>query len=154
MKTIAIVAGESSGDLLGSHLIKSLKSTRSDLKFIGIAGPKMVKEGALSYFPMEELSVRGYFEAFKKLFHLLKLRKNLLKKILDAKPNGINAEGLKRRGFDPAIIAKIKEAYKILYRQGLSLGESQEKIKLLSKDAEALNLYIDFIAKSTRGIIR
>jgi Lipid A disaccharide synthetase len=46
MKTIAIVAGESSGDLLGSHLIKSLKSTRSDLKFIGVAGPKMVKEGA------------------------------------------------------------------------------------------------------------
>ena len=71
-----------------------------------------------------------------------------------AKPNGINTEGLKRRGFDPKIIAKIKEAYKILYRQGLSLKESQEKIKLLSKDAEALNLYIDFIAKSTRGIIR
>jgi len=87
MKTIAIVAGESSGDLLGSHLIKSLKSTRSDLKFIGVAGPKMVKEGALSYFPMEELSVRGYFEAIKKLFHLLKLRKNLLKQILDAKPD-------------------------------------------------------------------
>ena len=87
MKTIAIVAGESSGDLLGSHLIKSLKSTRSDLKFIGVAGPKMIKEGAFSYFPMEELSVRGYFEAFKKLFHLLKLRKNLLKKILDAKPD-------------------------------------------------------------------
>jgi len=50
MKTIAIVAGESSGDLLGSHLIKSLKVTRSDLKFIGVAGPKMVKEGAFSYF--------------------------------------------------------------------------------------------------------
>ena len=87
MKTIAIVAGESSGDLLGSHLIKSLKSTRSDLKFIGVAGPKMVKEGAISYFPMEELSVRGYFEAIKKLFHLLKLRKNLLNQILDAKPD-------------------------------------------------------------------
>ncbi|CAM8381249.1 LpxA Acyl-[acyl carrier protein] [Candidatus Methylopumilus universalis] len=72
----------------------------------------------------------------------------------DAKPNGINVEGLKRRGFDSAIITKIKEAYKILYRQGLSLNESQEKIKLLSRDTEALNLYIDFIAKSTRGIIR
>ena len=87
MKTIAIVAGESSGDLLGSHLIKSLKSTRFDLKFIGVAGPKMIKEGAFSFFPMEELSVRGYFEAIKKLFHLLKLRKNLLKKILNAKPD-------------------------------------------------------------------
>ena len=94
MKTIAIVAGESSGDLLGSHLIRSLKSSRSDLKFIGIAGPKMMKEGAVSLFLMEELSVRGYFEAFKKLFHLIQLRKNLLNQILDAKPDlfiGIDA---------------------------------------------------------------
>ena len=87
MKTIAIVAGESSGDLLGSHLIKSLKSVRSDLKFIGIAGPKMMKEGANSFFLMEELSVRGYFEAFRKLFHLIKLRKTLLKQILSEKPD-------------------------------------------------------------------
>ena len=94
MKTIAIVAGESSGDLLGSHLIKALSLNRTDLKFIGVAGPKMMKEGAASYFPMEELSVRGYFEALRKLFHLIKLRKNLLKKILDAKPDlfiGIDA---------------------------------------------------------------
>jgi UDP-N-acetylglucosamine acyltransferase len=72
----------------------------------------------------------------------------------DAKPNGINVEGLKRRGFDPKIIAKIKEAYKILYRQGFSLIEAEEKIKNLSKDTKELNLYIDFFAKSTRGIIR
>jgi len=87
MKTIAIVAGESSGDLLGSHLIRSLKSSRSDLKFIGIAGPKMMKEGAVSLFLMEELSVRGYFEAFKKLFHLIQLRKKLLNQILNQKPD-------------------------------------------------------------------
>ena len=87
MKTIAIVAGESSGDLLGSHLVNSLKSVRSDLKFIGIAGPKMMKEGVVSFFPMEELSVRGYFEAFRKLFRLIKLRKKLLNQILDAKPD-------------------------------------------------------------------
>ena len=72
----------------------------------------------------------------------------------DAKPNGINTEGLKRRGFEPNVIAKIKEAYKILYRQGFSLNEAEEKIKLLSKDTKELNLYLDFIAKSTRGIIR
>lgn len=94
MKTIAIVAGESSGDLLGSHLIKSLKSARPDLKFIGIAGPSMIKEGAVSFFSLEELSVRGYFEALRKLFHLLKLRKKLLNQILYVKPDlfiGIDA---------------------------------------------------------------
>ena len=94
MKTIAIVAGESSGDLLGSHLIRSLKSSRTEFKFIGVAGPRMEKEGASSYFPIEELSVRGYFEVIRKLFHLLRLRKNLLNQILDAKPSlfiGIDA---------------------------------------------------------------
>ncbi|MSQ81162.1 MAG: lipid-A-disaccharide synthase [Candidatus Methylopumilus sp.] len=94
MKTIAIVAGEASGDFLGSHLIKSLKLVRSDIKFMGVAGPRMKKEGATSYFPMENLSVRGYFEAIKKLFHLLKLRQYLLNKILEVKPDlyiGIDA---------------------------------------------------------------
>jgi len=68
MKTIAIVAGESSGDLLGSHLIKSLKSVRSDLKFIGIAGPKMMKEGANSFFLMEELSVEVILKPLENYF--------------------------------------------------------------------------------------
>ena len=60
MPTIGIVAGEASGDLLGSHLIRALKAHRPDLEFVGIAGPKMMGEGAKSLFPMEALSVRGY----------------------------------------------------------------------------------------------
>ena len=46
MPKIAIVAGEASGDLLGSHLMRALKAQRSDLTFIGLAGPKMIGEGA------------------------------------------------------------------------------------------------------------
>ena len=48
MPKIAIVAGEASGDLLGGHLIRALMAQRSDLTFIGIAGPKMQREGAKS----------------------------------------------------------------------------------------------------------
>ena len=86
MPKIAIVAGEASGDLLGSHLIQALNLQRSDLTFIGIAGPKMVAQGANSLFPIEKLSVRGYVEVLKHLYGLLRLRKILFKQLLAAKP--------------------------------------------------------------------
>ena len=86
MPKIAIVAGEASGDLLGSHLIQALKAQRSDLTFIGIAGPKMIAQGAKSLFSIEKLSVRGYVEVLKHLYGLLRLRKNLFKQLLAEKP--------------------------------------------------------------------
>ncbi|MFW5440311.1 MAG: lipid-A-disaccharide synthase [Methylophilaceae bacterium] len=94
MPKIAIVAGEASGDLLGGHLITALNKQRSDLEFFGIAGPKMMREGAKTLFSIERLSVRGYFEVIKHLYGLLKLRKSLLNQILAEKPDvfiGIDA---------------------------------------------------------------
>jgi len=83
MVRIGIVAGEASGDLLGSHLIRALKQQRPDIEFVGIAGPKMMNEGAHSLFPIERLSVRGYLEVIKHLWGLLKLRRQLLNHFLD-----------------------------------------------------------------------
>jgi lipid-A-disaccharide synthase len=94
MPKIAIVAGEASGDLLGCHLMRALNAQRNDLSFIGIAGPKMMGEGAKSLFPIEKLSVRGYVEVIKHLYGLLKLRRSLLKQLLAEKPDifiGIDA---------------------------------------------------------------
>lgn len=78
MPVIGIVAGEASGDLLGSHLIKALKQQRPDLEFVGICGPKMQTEGAVSLFPMEHLAVRGYFEVLRHLIGLLRMRRQLI----------------------------------------------------------------------------
>ncbi len=83
MFRIGIVAGEASGDLLGSHLMQALKQKHAEIEFVGIAGPKMMREGAQSLFPIERLSVRGYFEVIKHLFGLLKLRKQLLNHFLN-----------------------------------------------------------------------
>lgn len=94
MVRIGIVAGEASGDLLGSHLIQALKQKHSDIEFVGIAGPKMISEGAVSLFPMERLSVRGYLEVIKHLWGLLKLRRELLNHFLSNPPDlfiGIDA---------------------------------------------------------------
>jgi lipid-A-disaccharide synthase len=109
MPTVGIVAGEASGDLLGSHLIRALKKHRPDLEFVGIAGPKMIGEGAKSLFPMERLSVRGYVEVLRHLPGLLKIRRQLLRHFLQNPPDifiGIDApdfnfgleRGLKRKG--------------------------------------------------------
>ena len=76
--TVGIVAGEASGDLLGSRLIRALKKHRPDIEFVGIAGPKMISEGAKSLYSMEKLSLHGYgFEVLKQIPALLRIRKSL-----------------------------------------------------------------------------
>lgn len=73
-------------------------------------------------------------------------------------PVGVNAEGLKRRGFAPEAISAIKEAYKILYRRSLSLEQAKQEISALQTQqpiaAESLQVLLDFLDKSDRGIIR
>jgi len=71
-----------------------------------------------------------------------------------AEPKTINSEGLKRRGFDKKAIAAIKLAYKILYRQGLSLDEALIKLDELALDHPDVLPLVDSVRASTRGIIR
>jgi UDP-N-acetylglucosamine acyltransferase len=71
-----------------------------------------------------------------------------------ATPHGINSEGLKRRGFSSPTIMAIKRAYKTLYRSGLSLDQAVAEITAQSAEHPELKLYTDFIARSTRGLIR
>ena len=71
-----------------------------------------------------------------------------------AKPFGINSEGLKRRGFAPAKITAIKRAYKTLYRSGLALAEARHKIAGQAVKAPELQVLVDFLERSQRGIIR
>ncbi|GAB3291947.1 acyl-ACP--UDP-N-acetylglucosamine O-acyltransferase [Pseudidiomarina andamanensis] len=71
----------------------------------------------------------------------------------NAAPRTINAEGLKRRGFQPNQILNIKRAFKLLYRQGLTINEAVEKMRELDAETE-LSPLIDFVQNSQRGIIR
>ena len=76
--TVGIVAGEASGDLLGSRLIRALKKHRPDIEFVGIVGPKMISEGAKSLYSMEKLSLHGYgFDVLKQIPALLRMRRSL-----------------------------------------------------------------------------
>ncbi|MFL5521761.1 MAG: lipid-A-disaccharide synthase [Gemmatimonadales bacterium] len=107
-KRVAIVAGESSGDLLGAALIRALRVRWPDLEFGGIAGPRMMAEGARSLHPMEKLGVRGYVEVLKSLRELLAIRRGLLRTLLDDPPDvfiGIDAPD-----FNLGLEAKLKAA--------------------------------------------
>ena len=72
----------------------------------------------------------------------------------DAKPHGINSEGLKRRGFSPESITQIKRAYTALYRNGLSLEEAKVELANMQKDCPEIIMLSDFLTVSTRGIVR
>lgn len=71
-----------------------------------------------------------------------------------SEPKTINSEGLRRRGFDKGQIAAIKKAYKILYRQGLPLDEALQKMALLAAEQPAVQLMIDTVRASSRGLLR
>ncbi len=71
-----------------------------------------------------------------------------------AQPHGINAEGLRRRGFSVEAIQQIKRAYKIIYRQGLKLDQAIEQLDLMVSGTPEIQLLTDSLKASTRGIIR
>jgi UDP-N-acetylglucosamine acyltransferase len=72
----------------------------------------------------------------------------------DAKPHGINAEGLKRRGFSADSILQIKRAYKALYRNGLTLEDAKIELAAMQVTTPEIGLLTDFLNISTRGIVR
>lgn len=84
---IGIVAGEASGDLLGSHLMAALREARPEVQFIGIGGPKMKSVGMEVLFPMEKLAVNGYVEVLRHYRELVGIRSKLRARFLANKPD-------------------------------------------------------------------
>ncbi len=106
--TVGIVAGEASGDLLGSRLIRALKKHYPDIEFVGIAGPKMISEGAKSLYVMDKLSLHGYgFDVLSAIPGLIKMRRQLTKHFIANPPKvfiGIDAPD-----FNFALEKKLKD---------------------------------------------
>jgi len=72
--------------------------------------------------------------------------------------HGFNIEGLRRRGFSRERIALVKQMHRLLYRDGLTLEQSRAAIAALAGTVEGgdgdVRLLLDFLAASTRGIVR
>ena len=71
-----------------------------------------------------------------------------------AAPRGINAEGLKRRGFEPARIASIKRAYRTLFVSGKPMAEAKQELAGSARDSSDVRQMLEFIERSERGLLR
>jgi UDP-N-acetylglucosamine acyltransferase len=69
-------------------------------------------------------------------------------------PKGINSEGLKRRDFSVEQIRNIKNAYRIVYRQGLKLAEAMQQLEAVVDEQPEVLLFLESLRSSQRGIIR
>ena len=94
MTKIALVAGEPSGDLIASELMLEINQKFKNIEYVGVGGPMMKKNGLNSFFDYKVLAIHGYIDAIKNIVKLLILRRNLIKYLIDQKPDiyiGIDA---------------------------------------------------------------
>jgi lipid-A-disaccharide synthase len=104
MLRVGIVANEASGDILGAALAREIRKRVPEVRFVGVAGPRMQEEGCETLFPMERLSVMGLMEVLGQLRELLGLRRDLVRYFVENPPDvfiGVDAPdfnlGLERR---------------------------------------------------------
>jgi lipid-A-disaccharide synthase len=84
---IYVTAGEESGDMLGSEVIKEIRKVNPDIIIKGIGGKKMVSEGLIPVFRTEKLGFMGFIELFKHVIVIKRAFKSVLKSIITDKPS-------------------------------------------------------------------
>ncbi|MBL4908184.1 MAG: lipid-A-disaccharide synthase, partial [Sneathiella sp.] len=86
---VFLVAGEPSGDALAARMMVGLKQCLTDqtIEFSGVGGPLMEKEGLVSLFPMDELTIMGIAEVLPKIPHLLKRIHQTAQSAIDMTPD-------------------------------------------------------------------
>ena len=105
---IGIVAGESSGDLLGAALITALRARVPNVQFFGMAGPKMIAAGCDAWAHSEEIAVMGLVEVVPHLPRLLRLRSSLIARFRAARPHVF--VGIDSPAFNLGLAKKLRSA--------------------------------------------
>ena len=104
---IFIIAGEASGDLHGSGLMRSIKACNPNVSFSGLGGKKMEQQGLKSIVSIDKLAVMGFIEVAKNISFFLNLEKQIIKNIISTNPKKIIL--IDYPGFNLRIAQKIKK---------------------------------------------
>ena len=84
---VAMVAGETSGDLLAGLLLDGFKARWPSLASVGIGGPQMAKRGFQAWWPSDKLAVRGYVEVLRHYREIVGIREQLKQRLLAQRPD-------------------------------------------------------------------
>ena len=105
---VGLVAGETSGDTLGAALITAIRARVPDAQFFGMAGPKMVALGCEAWASSDDLGVMGLVEVLTHLPRLLRLRRTLIERFQQARPDVV--VGIDVPDFNLGLEKKLKRA--------------------------------------------
>jgi lipid-A-disaccharide synthase len=105
---VGLVAGETSGDTLGAALITAIRARVPDVQFFGMGGPKMVALGCEAWASSDDLGVMGLVEVITHLPRLLRLRRTLIDRFLQARPDVV--VGIDVPDFNLGLEKKLKHA--------------------------------------------
>lgn len=146
VRRVYLVAGELSGDILGAGLMRALKARHPGVEFRGIGGPRMIREGIDSRFPLETLSVMGLVEVLKHLPGLLRVRRALKADALAWRPDIM--VGIDAPDFNLGLERQLREA-------GLTTAHyvspsvwawRQGRVKGIAKSVDAMLTFLPFEA--------
>jgi len=132
IKSIFIICGEPSGDLMAGNLIEAIKKTDPQIKVSGVGGAHLAKTCDELFFDIKELSVMGLFDALRKLPKFLKLKKLILDKIISDKPQAIIFVDFS--GFNLRLAKSINNRIPTIYYVSPQVWASRKgRIKLIKK---------------------
>ncbi len=106
-KTVWLLAGEASGDVLGARLMAALRALHPEIRFIGIGGTRMESEGLASLFPMRDLAVMGLAEVLPRVFALRRRLNQAVAHIAATRPDLVVT--IDSPGFALRLLARVRE---------------------------------------------
>ncbi|HEX9138557.1 MAG TPA: lipid-A-disaccharide synthase [Steroidobacteraceae bacterium] len=141
---IALVAGETSGDQLGQALIAALRERSPGAQFCGVAGPLMRSAGCEALAAADELAVMGFVEPLAHLPRLWRLRRMLLRRLIEWRPDVF--VGIDAPGFNLGLAAQFKAAgvKTVQYVSPQVWAWRQGRVRTIARDCDLVLCLLPF----------